>query len=181
MTGSGVSGDVNGSAPPGPVSPALMRDVLGHFVSGIVVVTAIGPDGPFGFTCQAFASLSLDPPLVTFAPARTSTTWPRIREVGAFCVNVLAVEHERVSAGFARSGVDKFEGVDWRPSPTSGSPVLDGVSAWADCALYAEHDGGDHTIVVGRVQDLGADPSRLPLLFYRGRYSVTAESGAGNL
>jgi 3-hydroxy-9,10-secoandrosta-1,3,5(10)-triene-9,17-dione monooxygenase reductase component len=166
------------SAPPGPVSPAVMREVLGHFVSGVVVITASGPDGPLGFTCQSFSSLSLEPPLVSFAPARTSSTWPRIREVGAFCVNVLAADHQELSAGFARSGVDKFAGVAWAPGP-SGAPVLDGVSAWIDCALRDEFDGGDHTIVVGRVQDLGADPARLPLLFYRGRYGVTPGAEAG--
>jgi 3-hydroxy-9,10-secoandrosta-1,3,5(10)-triene-9,17-dione monooxygenase reductase component len=166
------------SAPPGPVSPAVMREVLGHFVSGVVVITASGPDGPLGFTCQSFSSLSLEPPLVSFAPARTSSTWPRIREVGAFCVNVLAADHQELSAGFARSGVDKFAGVAWAPGP-SGAPVLDGVSAWIDCALRDEFDGGDHTIVVGRVQDLGADPARLPLLFYRGRYGVTPDAEAG--
>ncbi|WP_219420367.1 flavin reductase family protein [Pseudonocardia nigra] len=162
------------SAPPGPVSPAVMREVLGHFVSGIVVVTAAGRSGPVGFTCQSFASLSLEPPLVTFAPARTSTTWPRIRDAGTFCINVLAADHQELSAGFARSGVDKFAGVPWRPGP-SGAPVLDGVSAWIDCTLWNEYDGGDHTIAVGRVLDLGADPARLPLLYYRGRYGVTAD------
>ncbi|MCU1664789.1 MAG: 3-hydroxy-9,10-secoandrosta,3,5(10)-triene-9,17-dione monooxygenase reductase component [Pseudonocardiales bacterium] len=151
-----------------------MREVLGHFVSGIVVVTAAGPDGPIGFTCQSFASLSLDPPLVTFAPARSSSTWPRIREVGAFCVNVLAADHQELSVGFARSGVDKFAGVPWQPAP-SGAPILDGVSAWIDCTLWNEYDGGDHTIAVGLVSDLGADPARQPLLYYRGRYGVTAD------
>jgi 3-hydroxy-9,10-secoandrosta-1,3,5(10)-triene-9,17-dione monooxygenase reductase component len=165
---------MTGSAPPGPVSPAVMREVLGHFVSGVVVVTAAGEDGPLGFTCQSFASLSLDPPLVSFAPARTSRTWPRIRAVGTFCVNVLAADHQELSTAFARSGTDKFAGVAWRPGP-SGAPLLEGVSAWVDCALWAEHDGGDHTIAVGRVLDLGADPHRLPLLYYRGRYGVTAD------
>jgi 3-hydroxy-9,10-secoandrosta-1,3,5(10)-triene-9,17-dione monooxygenase reductase component len=164
------------SAPPGPVSPAVMREVLGHFVSGIVVVTATGPDGPIGFTCQSFASLSLDPPLISFAPARSSSTWPRIRELGAFCVNVLAADHQEISNGFARSGVDKFAGVEWQPAP-SGTPILDGVTAWIDCALWNEYDGGDHTIAVGLVNDLGAEPARLPLLYYRGRYSVTADLG----
>ena len=161
----------------GPVPPAVMREVLGHFVSGVVVVTATSPAGPVGFTCQSFASLSLDPPLVTFAPARSSTTWPLIRATGAFCVNVLAADHQELSVGFARpgsAGVDKFAGVPWRPGP-SGAPVLDGVSAWIDCDLWNEYDGGDHTIAVGRVLDLGADPERLPLLYYRGRYGVTAD------
>lgn len=167
------------SAPPGPVSPAVMREVLGHFVSGIVVITAAGPDGPLGFTCQSFSSLSLEPPLVSFAPARSSSTWPRIRAAGAFCVNVLAADHQDLSIGFARSGrgTDKFAGVPWRPGP-AGAPRLDGVSAWIDCTLRDEFDGGDHTIVVGHVQDLGADPERLPLLYYRGRYGVTADPPA---
>ncbi|MEJ3658719.1 flavin reductase family protein [Actinomycetes bacterium KLBMP 9759] len=169
---------MTGSAPPGPVSPAVMREVLGHFVSGIVVITANGESGPLGFTCQSFASLSLDPPLISFAPARSSTTWPRIRKVGAFCVNVLAADHEHVSVGFARHGrIDKFAGVNWRPAP-SGAPVLEGVSAWIDCRLWGEHDGGDHTIAVGEVLDLGADPSRAPLLYYRGQYGVAAETDA---
>ncbi|WP_433507834.1 flavin reductase family protein [Pseudonocardia halophobica] len=157
---------------PQPVTPEAMRDVLGHFVSGVVVITAQGPDGPLGFTCQSFASLSLDPPLISFSPARTSSTWPRIREVGSFCVNVLAEDHQEYSNGFARSGTDKFAGVSWNSAP-SGSPVLEGVSAWIDCTLWNEYDGGDHTVVLGRVSDLGADASRLPLLFYRGGYGIT--------
>ena len=161
------------SAPPGPVSPAVMREVLGHFVSGIVVITAVDAEGPLGFTCQSFCSLSLEPPLVSFAPARTSRTWPRIREVGAFCVNVLAADQQDVSARFARSGTDKFAGVGWVPS-AHGSPVLDGVVAWIDGELWAEYDGGDHTIVVARVLDLGADASRTPLLFHRGGYGLQA-------
>ncbi|MFC5947748.1 flavin reductase family protein [Pseudonocardia lutea] len=157
---------------PGAVAPARMREVLGHFASGIVVVTAITPGGPAGFTCQSFSSLSLDPPLVSFSPARTSSTWPRIREAGAFCVNVLADGHEELSSAFARSGTDKYAGVAWTPAP-SGAPRLDGVAAWIDCTLADEFPGGDHTIVVGRVQDLGADPSRAPLLFHRGAYGIT--------
>ncbi|WP_433207307.1 flavin reductase family protein [Nocardia sp. CA-107356] len=158
---------------PGITPPQVMREVLGHFPSGIVVITADGPEGPAGFTCQSFASLSLDPPLITFSPARSSTTWPRIREIGAFCINVLAEDHEHHSARFARSGTDKFAGVDWTPTP-SGAPLLPGVSAWIDCELWKEYDGGDHTIVVGRVRHLAAHPARLPLLFYRGGYAVTA-------
>lgn len=161
---------------PTAVEAARMRDVLGHFASGIVVVTAVGEDGPVGFTCQSFASLSLDPPLVSFAPARTSSTWPRIREIGRFSVNVLADHHVELSTAFARSGTDKFAGVDWRPSP-SGMPVLAGVCAWVDCALAEEYDGGDHTIVVGRVHDLGADEARLPLVFHRGGYGVASDGG----
>jgi 3-hydroxy-9,10-secoandrosta-1,3,5(10)-triene-9,17-dione monooxygenase reductase component len=153
------------------VDPQAMRDVLGHFASGITVVTADTAEGPIGFTCQSFSSLSLDPPLVAFAPARTSRTWPRLREIGRFCVNVLAEGQDDVSQQFARSGGDKFAGVPWTCSP-HGSPVLDGVVAWIDGELWAEYDGGDHTIVVARVLDLGAHPERRPLLFHRGTYGL---------
>ncbi|GAA0936207.1 flavin reductase family protein [Pseudonocardia zijingensis] len=156
-----------------PVNEERMRDVLGHFASGVVVITAMTPDGPAGFTCQSFTSLSLEPPLVSFSPARTSSTWPRLRAVGSFCVNVLAAHHVETSRAFARSGTDKFAGVEWEPAP-SGAPVLSGVAAWIDCRLEHEFPGGDHTIVVGRVQHLGADASRAPLLFHRGAYGITS-------
>src|ERR1700712_4117552 len=160
------------------VDGARMREVLGHFASGVVVVTAAGggtsdtaagPDGLLGFTCQSFASLSLDPPLISLAPARTSSTWPRIRAVGAFCVNVLADDHEHHSVRFARSGIDRFAGVAWTPGP-GGAPILEGVAAWVAATVEHEYDGGDHTIVVGRVRALGADAGRAPPLFHRGRY-----------
>ncbi|MEQ3552422.1 flavin reductase family protein [Pseudonocardia nematodicida] len=163
-------------ADPGGISSDALRATLGAFASGVVVVTAQGPDGPLGFTCQSFSSLSLDPPLVSFAPARSSTTWPRIREVGRFCVNVLAADHEHHSTGFARSGTDKFAGVTWTPAP-SGAPILEGVGAWVDCTLWNEYDGGDHTIVAARVSALGADPARQPLLFFRGGYTLTPGTG----
>jgi flavin reductase (DIM6/NTAB) family NADH-FMN oxidoreductase RutF len=153
------------------IDPGLMREVLGHFASGVTVVTALDDEGPIGFTCQSFSSLSLDPPLVVFAPARSSRTWPRLRELGRFCVNVLAEDQHDLSAAFARSGVDKFAGVHWRRSRL-GRPVLDDVVAWIDCELWAEYDGGDHTLVAARVLDLGADGRRRPLLFHRGSYSL---------
>jgi 3-hydroxy-9,10-secoandrosta-1,3,5(10)-triene-9,17-dione monooxygenase reductase component len=165
-----MSRPVPDGAPP-IVDPRLMREVLGHFASGVTVVTADTDDGPIGFTCQSFSSLSLDPPLIAFAPARTSQTWPRLRDMGRFCVNVLAEGQDAVSQDFARSGSDKFTGVAWTPSP-HGSPVLDDVVAWIDGELWAEYDGGDHTIVVARVLDLGAHPDRRPLLFHRGSYGL---------
>lgn len=145
-----------------------MRTVLGSFASGVTVVTAIG-DEPLGFTCQSFASLSLDPPLVALCPARTSVTWPHIREIGRFCVNVLAEDQKALSDRFAHSGTGKYVGLRWSPAP-SGAPVLDGSVAWVDCTLRAEYNGGDHTVVIGEVRDLSARPDRNPLLFYRGAY-----------
>jgi 3-hydroxy-9,10-secoandrosta-1,3,5(10)-triene-9,17-dione monooxygenase reductase component len=153
-----------------------MREVLGHFVSGVTVVTALTDDGPLGFTCQSFSSLSLDPPLVAFAPGRSSRTWPRLRALGRFCVNVLAEGQDELSQNFAHSGVDKFADVHWTPS-RHGSPVLDDVVAWIDAELWAEFDGGDHTIVAARVLALDANPGRRPLLFHRGSYWLLENRG----
>ena len=146
-----------------------MKDVLGNFGTGVTVVTAITAAGPVGFTCQSFASLSLDPPLVMFCPARTSSTWPTLRALGRFTINILADDHEWLSDRFASTGIDRFTGVGFTLS-AQGGPVLEGVLAWVDCTLRAEHDGGDHTIVVADVLDLDAAPDAMPLFYFRGGY-----------
>ncbi|MEU6935962.1 flavin reductase family protein [Streptomyces rubiginosohelvolus] len=153
-----------------PIAPAEFRRVLGHFASGVTVVTARDADGPTGFACQSFASLSLDPPLVSFMVARTSTTWPRIARAGVFCVNILGAEQGALCRGFAVSGSDKFAGVAYGDAPATGSPLLDSVPAWIDCRIHAVHTGGDHLIVVGRVEALGAEEEGEPLLFHRGAF-----------
>jgi 3-hydroxy-9,10-secoandrosta-1,3,5(10)-triene-9,17-dione monooxygenase reductase component len=157
-----------------PVGQAEFRRVLGNFASGVAVVTAAaaeGETGPAGFACQSFSSLSLDPPLVAFMVGRTSTTWPRIARAGAFCVNVLAAHQGELCRGFAVSGADKFAGVAYDAAPASGAPRLTGTLAWIDCTIHAVHTGGDHLIVVGRVDALGAsDEDRAPLLFHKGRF-----------
>ncbi|MEW2573722.1 flavin reductase family protein [Streptomyces sp. NPDC047070] len=167
-----------------PIDPAEFRRVLGNFATGVTVITAPAPattpdstpGTPSGFACQSFAALSLDPPLIAFMVARTSTTWPRIARAGVFCVNVLGAHQGDLCRRFAVSGSDKFAGVDHEPSPVSGSPRLAGATAWIDCAVHAVHTGGDHLIVVGRVNALGtpdADPDGnggAPLLFHRGRF-----------
>ncbi|MFE6677073.1 flavin reductase family protein [Streptomyces sp. NPDC057729] len=161
-----------------PVDPAEFRGVLGHFASGVTVVTAHDPDdeaGPAGFACQSFASLSLDPPLVAFMVARTSTTWPRIARAGSFCVNILGAQQGALCRSFAVSGADKFAGVPYGPAPATGSPLLDSVPAWIDCRIHAVHTGGDHLIVVGRVEALGAVDGGDPLLFHRGRFGRFSE------
>ena len=157
-----------------PVPQDVFRRVLGSFATGVVVVTAPAdaedPHRPAGFACQSFASLSLDPPLVAFMVGRTSTTWPRIARAGVFCVNVLGAGQGELCRAFAVSGADKFAGVRHDPAPVSGSPRLAGTLAWIDCTVHAVHPGGDHLIVVGRVDDLGAsEGDEPPLLFHRGR------------
>jgi flavin reductase (DIM6/NTAB) family NADH-FMN oxidoreductase RutF len=160
------------TSPPAPseIEKAEFRTVLGHFASGVVVVTGRGPDGPAGFTCQSFFSLSLDPLLVAFAPSLTSTSWPPIEATGACTINVLAEEQEAYARSFARSGTDKFAGVGWTPGSTGGAR-LEGSLAWLDCTIEDVRDGGDHRIVVARVVELGTGHGE-PLLFYRGGFGT---------
>lgn len=145
------------------------RATLGHFCSGVTIVTGAGAEGPAGLTCQAFNAVSLDPPLVLVCPARRSTSWPKVEATGAFCVNVLAEDQEELCRAFARQGGDKFSGVGWSPGRFTGSPVMGGVLAWVECRLHAVHRAGDHVIAVGRVLDLRSREGR-PLLFFRGGY-----------
>lgn len=148
--------------------PARFREVLGHFASGVTVVTAIEGGMPLGFTCQAFTSLSLEPPLIALAPAKTSTSWPRMVGAGSFCVNVLGEHQEAICRTFAVSGGEKFRDVDWHLG-AAGTPIIDGVLAWVECSLELVHDAGDHELVIGRVLDLGLDKGA-PLIFYRGMF-----------
>jgi flavin reductase (DIM6/NTAB) family NADH-FMN oxidoreductase RutF len=144
---------------------ARFREVLGHFASGVTIVTANEEGEPVGFSCQSFAALSLDPPMVILAPAKSSTSWPRIAAAGAFCVNILSDAQADVCRAFAVSGGNKFEGVEWTPGVT-GSPVIIGSLAVVECELGAIYEGGDHELVTGLVvaMDIGEGS---PLLFYR--------------
>jgi flavin reductase (DIM6/NTAB) family NADH-FMN oxidoreductase RutF len=152
------------------IDPRRFREVLGHYPTGVVVITALRDDGsPAGLVAGTFTSVSLDPPLVAFLPAKSSTSWPTMRNRGSFCVNVLGFGHEHVCRQFAASGADKFDGVGWKPGQ-SGSPVLDESIAWVDCELEAIHDAGDHEIVIGRVRDLEVREGAVgPLVFFRGK------------
>lgn len=152
------------------VAARRFRDVLGRFCSGVAVVTSVSDGEPVGMTCQSFSSVSLDPPLVMFSPARTSRAWPLMQRAGHFCVNFLAAGQEELSNVMASKGADKFAGVGWSPSKT-GSPLLDGVIGYVDCTVHAVHEAGDHYVVIGRVQDMaGPEDAGDPLLYFEGRY-----------
>ena len=156
----------------GDIDQVRMRQVLGHFCTGVTVVTSVDGAEPVGFACQSFSSLSLDPPLVLFCPSRSSTSWARIGRSGHFCVNVLAQDQQDVSSAFGKPGASKFGGLGWHRSP-NGAPVLDGVLTWVDCVIETVHEAGDHDVVVGRVTELGSPRDAAPLLFYRGSYTAT--------
>jgi len=152
------------------VDSARFRTILGHFATGVTVVTGHGPDGPAGMAANSFTSVSLDPPLVLVCMAHTSSTWPAIKASGHFAVNVLGDHQEETCRRFgARSG-DRFEGVGWSHGKT-GSPILHEAIAYVDCVIDAEYEAGDHMIVVGRVVDLGLPAEGGPLLFWRGGYA----------
>lgn len=153
------------------LEPRALRDALGHYASGITVIA--GHDGvePLGFTCQSFYSVSMAPPLISFSVMRNSSTYPRIRETGKFSVNVLAAAQQAISDQFARKGEDKWAGIDWRVTP-GRNPVIADTLMWLDCRIAAEHQAGDHNIVIGEV--LAMSPADwhdgAPLLYFKGKY-----------
>jgi 3-hydroxy-9,10-secoandrosta-1,3,5(10)-triene-9,17-dione monooxygenase reductase component len=152
------------------------RDVLGLFCSGVTVVTSVSEGKPVGMTCQSFSSVSLEPQLVMFSPAKTSRAWPLIRRAGFFCVNILAADQSELSNAMATKGEEKFDGVEWTTAST-GAPVIDGVLGYIDCTVQQVVEAGDHYIVVGQVKELafgdrGTGPEKAdPLLFFQGKYT----------
>ncbi|WP_328439734.1 flavin reductase family protein [Nocardia puris] len=148
-----------------------LREALGHYASGVTVVTGRDHEGPVGFTCQSFYSVSLDPPLVSFSVMKSSTSYPRIRSSGTFAVNVLSDEQSHVSSQFAITGADKWAGVTWTES-RKNNPVISRTLMWIDCRTWAEYDAGDHWIVVGQVDEISSPDwhEGKPLLYFRGQY-----------
>jgi len=162
------------NAPPVPgtgVDAARFRRVLSHFASGVVVITGVVEGRPAGMTCQSFTALSLDPPLVLFCPAKTSTSWPVLARAPYLCVNVLSSHQGELSEAFARRGADRFAGVRWTPT-AHGAPALDEAAAHIEVRPHERHDGGDHHIVTCRVESLAAQGDPRPLLYYRSAYHV---------
>lgn len=153
------------------IDPQAFRETLGHYPSGITIIAGHDGERPMGFTCQSFYSVSMDPPLVSFSVMKTSTSYPPIRRTGSFSVNVLSAHQSTVSNQFARSGTDKWASIDWEASGL-GNPLIEGSLMWLDCEIYAEHEAGDHQIVVGKVLEARnhAADHEVPLLYYRGSY-----------
>jgi flavin reductase (DIM6/NTAB) family NADH-FMN oxidoreductase RutF len=151
-------------------SPRLFRNAMSQFCTGVVVVTGVSHGRPVGFAAQSFVSVSLAPPLISICPARSSTTWPLLRESGRFGINVLASDQLDLCSTFARSGGDKFTKCEWDVS-SQGTPILGNIMGFVECELEAEYSAGDHTLVIGRV--MGFDlpvANRSPLLFFRSGY-----------
>ena len=162
----------------GEPTPGRMRHALGHFATGVTIVTGYDADGaPVGFACQSFASVSLHPPLVLFCADHRGRSWPRMREDGRFTVNVLEHDQRDIVSRFGSTGGRRFEGLEWEPS-VLGGPSLPGVIMRVHCSVEQVHVAGDHDVVVGRVLDLEDGDSGRPMLFYRGRFTVTERRGS---
>jgi flavin reductase (DIM6/NTAB) family NADH-FMN oxidoreductase RutF len=171
ITGPGSGGpddDDSGTFRPGrPGGERALRDALGRFATGVTVITCAGPRGPLGITANSFASVSLDPPLVLWSPAKASSRFAPFAEARHFAIHVMSDTQEAVSDGFVRDGA-AFDGLVWKAGPDC-TPLIDGCLARFHCARHAVHDAGDHVIVVGRVlaADYGVGE---PLVFAAGRY-----------
>ena len=152
------------------VEPTMFRHVLGHLPTGVTVITAERGDALVGMACNSVTSVSLEPPLIAFCPARRSETWPALRAAGRFCINVMATHHEAVTRVFAQKGVDRFAAVTHHRRRCG--PALDDAVAWLDCEIHTEHEAGDHLIVVAEVVGLEARPGTPPLVFFRGAYGT---------
>jgi 3-hydroxy-9,10-secoandrosta-1,3,5(10)-triene-9,17-dione monooxygenase reductase component len=157
------------------IAPEQFRDVLGHLPTGVTVMAALAPHGPVGMAANSVTSVSLHPPLVLVCPAQASTTWPRIREAGRFCLNVMAREQADLARRFSTLGLDRFEDVPWRARPSG--PGLEGALAWIECTIRDEYDAGDHTVVIATVDGLEASGEGEPLVFFRGRYGTFSPAG----
>jgi 3-hydroxy-9,10-secoandrosta-1,3,5(10)-triene-9,17-dione monooxygenase reductase component len=153
------------------VEPAELRRVMGHFATGVTIVTGTDEGNPVGFACQSFTSVSLEPPLVLFCPSNTSRSWPRIQSSGSFSVNVLAEDQLELCKVFAGSGEDKFAGLTWHETPWG--PSLDNVLATVHCDISQVVPAGDHDVVLGEVRELVTHRDAAPLVFFRGQFGLT--------
>ena len=152
------------------IDPALFRETLGHYPTGVAVVTAVVDGGrPVAMVVGTFSSVSLDPPLIAFFPSVASRSFEQLRSARSFCVNVLASDQEPLCRRMATGGAGKFDGVPWRAGPL-GSPVLEGAVSWIECTFEQIREAGDHYVVLGLVHELAVERSTLPLLFFQGGY-----------
>ena len=146
-----------------------LRDAMGSFATGVTIVTTMTDRGPLGMTVNSFTSVSLDPPLVLWSPARNSARFPAFEAASHFAVHILSDNQRELADIFANSGIEAFDDLNYTLG-IGETPLLEGCTARFECSHAAGHDGGDHLIVVGEVQRISAcdKPS---LLFYRGAYT----------
>jgi flavin reductase (DIM6/NTAB) family NADH-FMN oxidoreductase RutF len=155
---------------PEPVTAEVFRSVFRDHAARVVVVTAPGDPSPAGFTATSLSSVSLQPPLVSFAVARTASAWATVSRSRRLAVHLLAADQEWLAATFATSGIDRFAAVRWRPAP-GGEPVIDGCAALLTCEVVQHVPAGDHVLVVARVAEARVNRSGSPLIYHDGGYA----------
>jgi flavin reductase (DIM6/NTAB) family NADH-FMN oxidoreductase RutF len=152
-----------------PIDPRDFRNALGTYATGVTIITATAPDGkPYGLTCNSFASVSLNPPLVLWSLGMFSQGLSIFQNASHFAVNVLGASQQALASQFAKSSGDKFSGVDWTPGLGS-APVLKDSIANFQCRAANRYYGGDHIIFLGAVEAYAYN-GREPLLFARGGF-----------
>ena len=157
------------------IDEVAFRQILGNYPTGVTLVSVNDNEGPFAMVIGSFGSVSLDPVLVQFMPAKNSKTWERIAATGSYCVNVLNEKQLELSNSFFDKSKDPFDSIEWRKEAT-GSPVIKDCVAWVDCSIGDIHDAGDHYIVIGEVQRIGSENQKDgPLLFLGGSYGSFTE------
>ncbi len=154
-----------------PLDEASLRETLGHFCSGVTVLSSNHNGDPVGMTCQSFFSVSLDPPMVAFCVGTSSKTFPLIRETGSCVVNILSETQDELSTNFARSGIDKFADVKWESSKSRRHPKLGDALAWIECDIHEVMNAGDHFLVLANVVGFEREPEKRPLLYFRSSYA----------
>jgi 3-hydroxy-9,10-secoandrosta-1,3,5(10)-triene-9,17-dione monooxygenase reductase component len=157
------------TSPAPPPDPRAFRDALGRYATGVAFITAASHDEPAGLIVNSFTSVSLEPPLVSFCPSRTSLTWSRMRRAGRFGVNILGQHDEHFAKRATPAGANRYAGVSWELG-RGGAPLLTDALATLECEIVAEHPTGDHWIVVGQVDHLRVSPIDDPLVFFAGAF-----------
>lgn len=152
---------------PGQETTRAYRDALGRFATGVTVITCDSSQGPLGITANSFASVSLDPALVLWSPAKASKRFDAFTQADHFAVHIMSNEQAGICAGFAKDG-GAFDGYDWHSS-SKGVPLISHCLSRFECTREAVHDAGDHAIVVGRVTRVSTQQGK-PLMFYSGKY-----------
>ena len=151
-------------------TPEDFRAALGQFTTGVTIVTTVDDEGrKVGLTANSFNSVSLEPPLVLWSLALKSGSLAAMRGCNGYAINVLGADQRVLAERFARKGIDRFEGVSWRPG-LSGAPLIDGAVASFECVNTSQHEAGDHLIFVGQVTHCRRRVGAVPLVFHGGRF-----------
>ncbi len=159
-----------------PVDAALFRQVFRHHAAGVAVVTADAGRGPAGVTVTSLASLSAEPPLISFGISATASAWPHLRDAGTAVVHLLGAAHTELARTFATSGIDRFAApTRWHRHP-AGEPVLDGAAAWLRISLEHRHPAGGSHLVIGRIEEAALADTGGPLLYHDGGYHSLRET-----